>query len=306
MTTKKTTTLDKRGLFLSATKFAVVGASTNPSKNGSKALKWLLDHHKDVTPVNLKASEIQGIKCVKTLSELPDPTHTSVSIVVPPKATLEVLQQAKALGIFALWLQPGAEDDAVVNFIQADAQLDERCIYRMHALHEHTPAPSRTRSKPDPLSTSTNLPPKTAASINTKSAETATPDRRALFLGASKFAVVGASANPAKNGFKALKWLVEHHKDVVPINLKASEIQGIKCMKALSELPDPTHKCVYRGPAESYTRDPAAGESFGYLRFVAPARRRGRCSGKIHPGGRATGRAMHLQEARPARPGPLC
>jgi hypothetical protein len=31
--------------------------------------------------------------------------------------TLEILRQASALGIFAVWLQPGAEDDAVVKFI---------------------------------------------------------------------------------------------------------------------------------------------------------------------------------------------
>jgi predicted CoA-binding protein len=92
----------KKTLFLSAPKFAVVGASMNDSKNGSKvgypngnnpdkpdhgvqALKWLVEQHKDVVPVNLEATEIQGIKCIKSLSELPDPTHTSVSIVVPPK-----------------------------------------------------------------------------------------------------------------------------------------------------------------------------------------------------------------------------
>ncbi|KAJ7935567.1 CoA-binding protein, partial [Mycena leptocephala] len=115
--------------FLSAPKFAVVGASTDPSKNGSKALKWLVEQHKDVVPVNLEATEIQGIKCIKSLSELPDPTHTSVSIVVPPKVTLSILQQAKSLGVFALWLQPGAEDDTVVEFIEADAQLRDRCVY---------------------------------------------------------------------------------------------------------------------------------------------------------------------------------
>ncbi|KAJ7095937.1 CoA binding domain-containing protein [Mycena belliarum] len=136
MTSKLAIVNQKKERFLSAPYFAVVGASTNPAKNGYKALKWLVEQHKDVTPVNLKASEIQGLKCVKALSELPDPTHTSVSIVVHPEATLDIMQQAKNLGIFALWLQPGAEDDAVVQFIQADAQLDQRCIYSTHALHD--------------------------------------------------------------------------------------------------------------------------------------------------------------------------
>ncbi|KAJ6508891.1 CoA binding domain-containing protein [Mycena sanguinolenta] len=129
----------KEALFLSAPHFAVVGASTSESKNGTKALKWLIKESKDVIPVNLIAQEIQGIKCMKSLSELPDPTHTSVSIVVPPKTTLAVLQLAKSLGIYSVWIQPGAEDDAVVEFIEADAQFKARCIYREHALHTVTP-----------------------------------------------------------------------------------------------------------------------------------------------------------------------
>jgi predicted CoA-binding protein len=33
--------------------------------------------------------------------------------------TLQILRQASALGIFAVWLQPGAEDAAVLDFIAA-------------------------------------------------------------------------------------------------------------------------------------------------------------------------------------------
>ncbi|KAJ7212187.1 CoA-binding protein, partial [Mycena pura] len=104
--------------FLTAPTFAVVGASSSASKGGAKVFKWLLDHHKDPVPVNNHEAEVQGIKCLQTLSQLPDPTHTAVCIVVHPEMTLDILKQAKALGILALWLQPGAEDDTVVNFIQ--------------------------------------------------------------------------------------------------------------------------------------------------------------------------------------------
>ncbi|KAJ6509033.1 kinase-like domain-containing protein [Mycena sanguinolenta] len=129
----------KQALFLAAPHFAVVGASTSESKMGAKVLKWLIERSKDVIPVNHIAQEIQGIKCIKSLSELPDPTHTSVSIVVPPKATMAVLQLAKSLGIYSVWIQPGAEDDAVVEFIEADAQFKARCIYLQHATHTAAP-----------------------------------------------------------------------------------------------------------------------------------------------------------------------
>ncbi|KAF7365290.1 CoA-binding domain-containing protein [Mycena venus] len=228
MATKNNALQQKQGRFLSASHFAVVGASTNPAKNGSKALKFLLGQHKDVVPINPNATtDIQGLKCLKALSELPDPTHTSVSIVVPPNVTLDILKQAKALNVFALWLQPGAEDDAVEKFIQADPQFEERCIYNSHALHEHAPTPSRTRSKPEPLATSTNLPspdtlppclfrgdptlnPVAAAATTLVSAAVAAApistldQKRQFFLSAPHFAVVGASTSETK------KWNEAH------------------------------------------------------------------------------------------------
>jgi hypothetical protein len=29
-----------------------------------------------------------------------------------------------------VWLQPGAEDNSVIDFIEADAQFEMRCVYR--------------------------------------------------------------------------------------------------------------------------------------------------------------------------------
>ena len=99
-----------------------------------------------------KESEIQGIAAVKTLADLPDPSHTSVSVITGPKVrhpsgtalpmslfthrtlahttqiTLGLLEQAKALDVPALWLQPGADDETVVNFINENG-LADRVVY---------------------------------------------------------------------------------------------------------------------------------------------------------------------------------
>ncbi|KAJ7814256.1 CoA binding domain-containing protein, partial [Mycena olivaceomarginata] len=126
-------TLDqKKEFFLSAFHFAVCGASTNETKNGTKALKLLVRRHKDMIPVNPSATTIQGIKCIKSLSELRDPTHPSVAIFVPPRITLEVLKLAKSLGIYAVWIQPGAEDDAVVQ--KMSQKLDHSNLWRSQYL----------------------------------------------------------------------------------------------------------------------------------------------------------------------------
>ncbi|CAK5284230.1 unnamed protein product [Mycena citricolor] len=204
--------------FYASAHFAVVGASADSSKYGSKIVAFLADRQKDVVPINPNRADVRGLKCLKSLSELPDPTHTSVCIVVPPAVTLQVLQQAKALGIPSLWLQPGAEDDTVLKFIEADAGFESHCLYSTTALHQH------------PLSAS-----HTSVSFEAK---------KNRFFAAKKFAVVGASADEKKFGTKALQYLIKVHRDVVPINITASHSQGIPCLKSLADLPDPTNTSI--------------------------------------------------------------
>ncbi|ETW81105.1 hypothetical protein HETIRDRAFT_440624 [Heterobasidion irregulare TC 32-1] len=115
-------------LFLSSPKFAVVGASKDTSKYGTKVLKWYQARDKLVTPVHPKESELEGITAVRTLGDLATPSETSVSIITNPKVTLGLLEQAKALSVPALWLQPGAEDEAVISYIK-DNGLSDKVIY---------------------------------------------------------------------------------------------------------------------------------------------------------------------------------
>lgn len=51
-----------------------------------------------------------------SLRDLPSPRETAVSIITPPPVTLKVLEEAKNLGIPAVWLQPGTFDDEVLAF----------------------------------------------------------------------------------------------------------------------------------------------------------------------------------------------
>ncbi|TBU31618.1 NAD(P)-binding protein [Dichomitus squalens] len=114
--------------FLSSPKYAVVGASKDQTKFGTKVLKWYQTREKDVTPVHPKEDELEGVKTVRSIGDLPSPSETSISIITPPKITLGVLEQAKALNVPALWLQPGAEDEAVVNYIKENG-LESKVIY---------------------------------------------------------------------------------------------------------------------------------------------------------------------------------
>ncbi|KAF9497987.1 NAD-P-binding protein [Pleurotus eryngii] len=114
--------------FLASPSFAVVGASKDTSKFGTKVLNWYKVRSFQVTPVHPREAELEGFPTISAISDLPSPTKTSISIITPPKVTLGIVQKAKELGVPALWLQPGAEDDAVIQYIK-DNGLEDRVIY---------------------------------------------------------------------------------------------------------------------------------------------------------------------------------
>ncbi|KAH7097235.1 NAD(P)-binding protein [Auriculariales sp. MPI-PUGE-AT-0066] len=114
--------------FLSSPKFAVVGASTNKEKWGTKVLRWYVDRQKDVTPIHPTEPELEGIKTITNLNELLDPTTTSLSIITAAPITLQLLKDAKSLNIPALWLQPGTDDDAVRGYI-SESGLADRVVF---------------------------------------------------------------------------------------------------------------------------------------------------------------------------------
>lgn len=101
-----------RTLFFGAKHFAVAGASSDPRKFGHVVFKWYLDRNMPVTPINPNSTTItvggKEYVTVASLSELPDPQSTSLSIVTPPSVTVEILREAKEFGIRAVWLQPGS------------------------------------------------------------------------------------------------------------------------------------------------------------------------------------------------------
>ena len=86
------------------------------------------------------------MKTIRSIAELPSPSETSISVITPAKVcaflylcekhekqrryqiTLGILEQAKALDVPALWIQPGAEDEAVVNYIKENG-LESKVIY---------------------------------------------------------------------------------------------------------------------------------------------------------------------------------
>ncbi|MBK6940336.1 MAG: CoA-binding protein [Planctomycetes bacterium] len=104
--------------FLAGSSFAVVGASTDRSKYGNKVLRCYQQNKRAVTPVHPKEGTIEGLACVPDLASVAPRPH-GVSIITPPVVTEKVVQQAIALGIRHLWMQPGAESAAAIDAARA-------------------------------------------------------------------------------------------------------------------------------------------------------------------------------------------
>jgi predicted CoA-binding protein len=99
--------------FLSASAFAVIGASENAEKYGYKCYRCYLDNDKQVYPINPTASTICGHKAFPSLQSLPEPVQ-SITIVTPPAVTAKVVDEAIAAGVKNIWMQPGAENQEAI------------------------------------------------------------------------------------------------------------------------------------------------------------------------------------------------
>jgi len=101
--------------FMGQKKFAVVGATDNPQKYGNRIVKNLKNRGYEVYPVNPKLKELEGLACYANLKDIPVKVDV-VDFVVPPEVTEEILKQCKELGLNRIWLQPGSESEAAIDY----------------------------------------------------------------------------------------------------------------------------------------------------------------------------------------------
>ena len=96
--------------------WAVVGASDNPEKYGSKIYKKLKSRGYRVYPVNPNYEIIEGDKCYKDLSSLPEIPEV-LDMVVSPRHGMKAVEEAANLGIKNIWLQPGTYNKELLDLI---------------------------------------------------------------------------------------------------------------------------------------------------------------------------------------------
>lgn len=93
--------------------WAVVGASQDREKYGNIIYRDLKNAGYRVYGVNPKLETIEGDPCYPNIASLPEKPAV-VNLVVPPQATLQVIEDCKQAGIERVWFQPGSESDEAI------------------------------------------------------------------------------------------------------------------------------------------------------------------------------------------------
>ena len=97
---------------------AVIGASNDRRKFGNKAVRAFLRQGYDVIPVNPHEAEVEGLKAFRSVLEVPGAIDMA-TFYVPPDVGETLIEEIAAKGIPEVWLNPGAESDALVARAQA-------------------------------------------------------------------------------------------------------------------------------------------------------------------------------------------
>ena len=101
--------------FINQRVWAVVGASTDPTKYGNRIFRDLRAAGYTVYGVNPRGGKIEGQELYPALSDLPEKPAV-VDTVVPPVVTVEVVRQCAELGLTRVWMQPGSESEVAIQF----------------------------------------------------------------------------------------------------------------------------------------------------------------------------------------------
>jgi predicted CoA-binding protein len=92
---------------------AVIGASSNRAKFGNKALRAFEKQGFRVIAINPNVPEVEGHKTYASVLDVPGPIDMA-TVYVPGHVGVRVMDDLAKKGVPEVWLNPGADEDAVV------------------------------------------------------------------------------------------------------------------------------------------------------------------------------------------------
>lgn len=114
-------------------KIAVVGLSSKEERDSNKVARYLLDQGYEVIPVNPGQKEILGLKCYKSLEDIPFDVDMA-DLFINPKKVSPIVEQAIEKKIPVIWMQLGVvNNEAARKARQAGAKVVmNRCVKIEH------------------------------------------------------------------------------------------------------------------------------------------------------------------------------
>ena len=92
---------------------AIIGASADRGKFGNKSVRAHLKRGWKVFPVNPKEREIEGLKAYKSVLDIPERVDR-ISVYLPPKVSISLLDDFKKVEPAELFFNPGAESEELL------------------------------------------------------------------------------------------------------------------------------------------------------------------------------------------------
>ena len=97
---------------------AIIGASADQNKFSNKSIHAHQRAGYDVYPVNPKEETIEGLKCYKSIAEVPVALDR-ISLYLPPTAGMKILDDIAKKGCEELWVNPGADSPELIEKAQS-------------------------------------------------------------------------------------------------------------------------------------------------------------------------------------------
>lgn len=100
--------------FVARRRWAVVGVSNDHHKFGRIIFEDMRRAGYEVAAVHATLTELDdGTKVYRSVKDIPEPPEV-VDLVIPPAATVQVIQDCIDAGIQRVWFQPGAQSQEAI------------------------------------------------------------------------------------------------------------------------------------------------------------------------------------------------
>ena len=97
---------------------AVIGASSDRSKFGNKAVRAFANQGYTVVPIHPKEESVEGFKAYRSVLDVPGPIDMATMYLAPAVGVMVIEEVAKK-GIPEVWLNPGADSPELAERARA-------------------------------------------------------------------------------------------------------------------------------------------------------------------------------------------